>query len=138
MRIFGLKPLAVIVAAICVYAVGALIYGFLLADQWMMLSGYTEESFKGNEWRMALSPIMPILITLGVGLLMKAQRLTSLGGGVKLGFMVGLLFLVPARLYLFVYGIEPPALLGIDAVHLLLNGIVAGAILGAMKAADES
>jgi hypothetical protein len=136
MRIFGLKLLPVFVAAICVYAVGALIYAVLFSDQWMVLSGYTEESFKGNEWRMGLSPIMPILITLGVGLLMKAQSITGLGGGLKLGALVGLLFLVPARMYNFAYGIEPPALLGIDSLHLVLNGIVAGAILGAMKAAD--
>jgi hypothetical protein len=136
MGIFGLKPLAVILAAICVYAVGALIYAVLFSQQWMILSGYTEESFKGYEWRMALSPIMPILITVGIGLLMKTQKISGLGGGFKLGALVGLLFLVPARMYNFAYGIEPPALLGIDSLHLLLNGLVAGAILGVMKAAD--
>jgi hypothetical protein len=136
MRIFGLKPLAVLLASMGVYAVGALIYAVLFDQQWMVLSGYTEESFKGHEWRMGLSPIMPILITIGVGHLMKAQKVSGLFGGAKLGLLVGLLFLIPARMYMFVYGIEPAALLGIDCAHLCLNGLVAGSILGAMKAGD--
>jgi hypothetical protein len=136
MRIFGLKPLALLVATIGVYAIGALIYGVLFSEAWMILAGFTEESFKGQEWRMALSPIMPILITLGIGLLMKAQKLSGLMGGAKIGLFVGALFLVPARLYTFAYGIEPVGLLGLDGLHLMLNGLVAGAILGAMKVAD--
>jgi hypothetical protein len=136
MRVFGLKPLPIIVAAIGVYAIGAMIYGFLFSQQWMTLAGYTEASFKGQEWRMALSPIMPILIVIGVGIMMKAQRATGLAAGIKLGASVGLFFLIPARLYIFVYGIEPAALLALDCAHLLLNGVVAGAVLGAMKAAD--
>lgn len=136
MRIFGLKPVAVLLAAVGTYAIGALIYGILFSQQWMQLAGYTEESFKGNEWRMALSPIMPILITLGIGLLMKAQKTTGLVDGAKLGLLVGIFFLVPTRMYNFTYGIEPLALLGLDGLHLLLNGLVAGSILGAMKAVD--
>jgi hypothetical protein len=136
MRILGLKPLPTILATIGVYAVGVLIYAVLFDDVWMALSGYTEASFKGQEWRMGLSPVMPILITLGLGLLMKGRGIGSLIGGLKLGVLVGIFFLIPARMYNFVYGIDPAALLAIDALHLLLNGIVAGAILGAMKAAD--
>jgi Protein of unknown function (DUF1761) len=136
MRLFGLKPLPAFLAAAGVYAIGALIYGLLFAQQWMTLSGYTEASFKGNEWRMALSPLMPILIVLGIGILMKQRQVSGLIEGFKIGAFVGIFFLIPARLYIFVYGIEPLALLGLDCAHLFLNGAVAGAILGAMKAVD--
>jgi hypothetical protein len=136
MRIFGLKPLPVLLATIAVYATGALIYGFLFAEQWMTMAGYTEESFKGYEWRMALSPIMPVLIVLGIGLLMKGRAITSLGAGLKLGAIIGFFFLVAARMYNFAYGVEPVALFALDSAHLMLNSIIAGAILGGMKAAD--
>ncbi len=136
MRILGLKPVPVIISAIGVYAIGALIYGFLFAEKWMELAGYTKDSFVGQEWRMALGPIMPILITLGIGLLIKDRGITTALGGLKLGAFVGVFFLVATRLYGLAYGIEPVALFALDGVHLLLNGIVAGTILGAMKAAD--
>jgi hypothetical protein len=39
-------------------------------------------------------------------------------------------------MYGFAYGVEPAALFALDSFHLMLNGMIAGAILGAMKAAD--
>jgi hypothetical protein len=136
MRVLGLKIVPVLVAALAVYVVGALIYGVLFSAQWMAWSGYTEASLAGQEWRMALSPVMPIMIVLGIGLLIKDRGITSWLPGLKLGLLVGLFFLVGSRLYMFVYGNEPVQLLALDSVHLLLNGTIAGAVLGAMKAAD--
>jgi hypothetical protein len=136
MRFFGLKPVPVAVSAVAIYAVGFLIYGVVFANQWMALAGYTEASFAGQEWRIALSPIMPILITLGVGFLVKDRGICTAMAGIKLGAMVGLFFLVATRLYTLAYGTEPVALFALDSAHLMLNAVLAGGILGAMKAAD--
>jgi hypothetical protein len=136
MRVLGLRPLAVLAAAVAVYATGFLIYGVLFDEQWMAWSGVTQDSFAGQEWRMALSPVMPVLIALGTGLIMRGRGITSWQAGLKLGLMVGLFFLVAGRAYMFVYGTEPVQLLALDSMHLLLNGAAAGAILGAMRAAD--
>jgi Protein of unknown function (DUF1761) len=135
MRVLGLKLVPVIVSSVAIYIVGALIYGLLFSAQWMALAGYTEDSFKGQEWRMALGPIMPILITLGMGLLIKDRGITTLQAGLKLGVMVGIFFLVATRLYSLAYGTEPVGLFLLDSAHLLLNAVVAGAVLGALKAA---
>lgn len=135
MRILGLKLPAVLAAAVAVYATGFLIYGVLFDAQWMALSGYTPESFAGQEWRMALSPVMPVAITLGIGLLVRDRGITTWQAGLRLGLLVGVCFLVAARAYNFVYGIEPVGLLALDSLHLMLNGAVAGAILGGLKAA---
>jgi hypothetical protein len=136
MRFFGLKPAPVMLSALAIYAVGFLIYGVLFSQQWMKLAGYTEASFAGQEWRIALSPIMPILITLGVGFLVKDRGICTAMAGIKLGAMVGLFFLVATRLYTLAYGTEPVALFALDSAHLMLNAVLAGGILGAMKAAD--
>lgn len=136
MRIFGLKLLPVLLSALAIYATGFLIYGVFFSKLWMTLAGYTEASFEGETWRMALGPIMPIMITLGVGFLIKDRNISTLAGGLKLGLLVGIFFLVAGRLYTLAYGIEPVALFALDAVHLLLNAALAGTILGAMKAAD--
>ncbi len=135
MRVLGLKAPALAAAAVAVYATGFLIYGVLFSAQWMALSGYTAESFAGQEWRMALSPVMPVVIAVGMGLLVRDRGITTWQAGLRLGLMVGICFLVTARAYNFVYGTEPVGLLALDSLHLLLNGAAAGAILGGMKAA---
>lgn len=134
MRVLGLKATALAAAAVAVYATGVLIYGVLFSAQWMALSGYTAESFAGQEWRMALSPVMPAVIAVGMGLLVRDRGITTWQAGLRLGLMVGICFLVTARAYNFVYGTEPVGLLALDSLHLLLNGAAAGAILGGMKA----
>ncbi len=136
MRVMGIKLIPLIVASVVIYSVGALIYGVLFSTQWMALSGYTPEMLAGEQWRMALSPIMPIMIALGVGVLIKDRGITTWMAGLRLGTMVGLFFLVAARLYNFAYGNEPLGLLLMDSAHLLANGMIAGAVLGAMKAAE--
>lgn len=136
MRVLGIKLVPLIVAAVLIYAVGALIYGVLFSAQWMALSGYTADMLVGEQWRMALSPLMPLMIALGMGLLIKDRGITTLMAGLRLGVMVGLLFLVAARLYNYAYGTEPLGLLLLDCAHLLANAMIAGAVLGAMKAAE--
>jgi hypothetical protein len=136
MRVLGVKLVPLLAATAAIYAIGMLIYGLLFSEAWLAWSGRTEADFKGLEWRMALSPVMPIMIALGLGLLMRGRGVSGLAAGAKLGALAGLFFLVAGRLYNFVYGIEPPELLMLDGAHLLLNGVVGGAVLGAMKAVD--
>ena len=136
MRVLGIKLIPLILASVLIYIVGALIYGVLFSAQWMALSGYTPEMLAGEQWRMALSPIMPIMITVGMGLLIKDRGITTLMAGLRLGVMVGVLFLVAARLYNYAYGNEPLGLLLMDSTHLMANAMIAGAVLGAMKAAE--
>jgi Protein of unknown function (DUF1761) len=136
MRVMGIKLVPLLVAVVAVYVIGMLIYGLLFSEQWMAWSGKTEDSFKGHEWRMALSPIMPVMIVLGLGALIKDRGINTWMAGARMGAFVGLFFLVASRMYNFAYGTEPVALLVLDSAHLLLNGIVGGAVLGAMKATD--
>jgi hypothetical protein len=138
MRIGGSSILAVLAAAVAIYAIGFLIYGLLFSEAWQSLQGYTKESmataFAGKEWRMALSPVMPILIAVGMAIVMGWRGATGLAAGVRTGFIVGLFFLVASRMYSFVYGTEAEGLLAMDSAHLLLNGVAAGAVLGGWPA----
>jgi hypothetical protein len=136
MRILGLKPLAVLAAALGVYFAGFMIYGLIFSQTWMDLSGFDGESFEGEGWRMALGPVMPLVITIGMGLLIKDRGITTWQAGAKLGAFVGGFFLCGTQLYSVAYGLDPLALYAIDALHLMLNGVIAGAVLGAMKAGE--
>lgn len=130
MRVAGHNLVAILVAAIVMYGIGALIYGVLFSAQWMALAGYREEDFAGQEWRMALSPIMPLLIAFGVSTAINWRGVGTLAGGLTTGLLVGVFFLFAGRLYAFVYGNEPAGLLAMDTAHLVLIAAVGGAIIG--------
>lgn len=133
MQTNGVSPVAVLVAAIAAYAVGFVIYGLVVpAETWMQWSGITQEEMDAvGMSRMPLSPIMPIMIAYGMALAIKWRGVQGLAAGVSTGFLMALLFLVGGRLYNYVYGIEGANLLALDTAHLLLNGVVAGAVIGA-------
>lgn len=125
--------LAVLIAAFVIYAIGFLIYGLAFDELWMSLSGYTRDSFTGLEWRMALSPVMPILTAIGLAVLNAWTSAATLGASLRNALAAFGFFALASRLYGFVYGDEPTGLLGLDALHLLLGYLAAGVILGLMR-----
>ena len=93
----------------------------------------SKEELKPYVARMALSPFPPILIAIGLTMLFKVARIDTLGMGLVTGAKVWLFFLLPVRAYSFIYGSEKKGLLALDAAHLLLGSLVAGAIIGAWR-----
>ena len=128
--IVGDNWLAVVVAAIAFYAVGFVIYAGL-SRLWLQVSGYTKEQLQPHMWKMALSPIMPILTAIGLAVLLKLARVDDLATGLVVSAQLWLFFMLPARMYNFVYSPEKPGLLIMDAVHLLLGTLAAGAVISA-------
>lgn len=128
--IVGDNWIAIIVAAIAIYAVGFVIYGGL-SKLWLSQSGYTKEQLQPHTWKMALSPIMPILSAIGLALILKLARVDNLATGLMISFEIWLFLVLPARLYNFVYSPEKPGHLAFDAIHLLLGTLVAGGIISA-------
>jgi hypothetical protein len=133
MRVRGHNILAILVAAVAMYAIGALIYGLFLSAAWQAATGYEPAQYAGLEWRMALSPVMPILIAIGLALIVQWRGVVGPVAGAKTGLIAALFFLFPARLYNFVYSPESPNVLCIDTLHLFLLAAVGGAIIGAWR-----
>ena len=132
MKIFGFSPIAILVAAIAVYAVGLIIYVFVVpAETWMEWSGISLEAMETvGMARMPLSPIMPIMIAIGTAMGIQWRGAQGISEGAMTGLLLALFFLVGGRLYGYVYGVEGLNILALDSVHLLLNGLAAGAALG--------
>lgn len=124
---------AVLAAAAAIYAVGFLIYGLVFSGLWLRLSGYTKEQLQPHTWKMAISPVMPVLTAIGLAILFKLARVDNLAIGVVLAFQIWFFIALPARLYNFVYSPEKTGLLVMDAIHLLLGLVVAGAIIGGWR-----
>lgn len=119
---------SLLVSALAIYAIGFALYGLLFSEAWLAWSGYTEEGLAEEGWRMALSPIMPLLLATGVGAVLHWGKPADLSGALRLGVVVWLLLLLPTRLYGWVYGNQPLGLLLLDGGHLLANSLVAAGI----------
>lgn len=134
MRSGGINWLAVLVAAIAIYAVGFVIYGLLIPEEsWMAMSGMTEAEKSVGMSRMAFSPLMPILTAAFMAILFKWANVSSASDGAKWAVVVALASAVPTILYRWVYGGGSTDVALIDCAHLLVGHIAAGAILGSWK-----
>jgi len=134
MRSGGINWLAVIVAAIVIYAIGFVIYAVMIPmDAWTAMTGMTPDERTIAESRMMFSPIMPILTAAFMAVLFKWGQVADAMTGAKWALVVALASAVPTMLYGWVYGGHDTNMTMIDCAHLLLGHIAAGAILGGWK-----
>lgn len=123
--------LAVIVAAISTFALGALWYGPLVGKAWMRLSGMTEEkAASANMARIFGSAFVLQLIT-AVALAMFIGANAGLALGLFAGFMAGALFVSTALGVIYLFEQRPFSLWAIDASYQILAFTLMGGILGA-------
>ena len=135
MRAGGINWLAVIVAAVAIYAVGFVIYGLLVpAETWMAWEGITAEDMAtvGGS-RMPFSVVMPLMTAIFMAVIFKWAQVAGASNGAKWGAVVALASAIPAVMYGWVYGIGPAEITLVDSGHLLLGHVVAGAVLGGWK-----
>ena len=129
--IVGDNWLAIAAGAVAFYAIGFIIYGAVFSKLWMQLSGFTKEQLAPHAWKMAVSPIMPILTAIGLAIILKLAHVDNLAMGLVVTFQIWFFIVLSTRLYSFVYSPERPGLLVMDAIHLLLGTMAAGAIISA-------
>ena len=135
MRAGGINWLAVIVAAIAIYAIGFVIYGLLVPPEWWMsASGITQEQLEAQgAARMPFSIVMPLMTATFLAVLFKLGKVADAATGAKWAVVVALASAIPTLLYGWVYGVGPFDVTLIDSGHLLLGHVTAGVILGAWR-----
>ena len=134
MRSGGINWLAVIAAAIAIYAIGFVIYAMLIPEEsWMAMSGMTEAEKAVAMSRMPFSVVMPIMTAVFMAVLFKWAQVADAASGAKWAIVVALASAVPTMLYGWVYGGLSTNMTMIDCAHLLLGHVAAGAILGGWK-----
>jgi hypothetical protein len=134
MRSGGINWLAVIVAAIVIYAIGFVIYAMMMPmDTYLAMTGMTEAEQATATSRMMYSPLMPIMTAVFMAVLFKWGNVADAMTGAKWALVIALASAVPAMLYGWVYGGSDTNMAMVDCAHLLLGHIAAGAILGGWK-----
>jgi uncharacterized protein DUF1761 len=133
--------LAIIVAAIINVAVGSLWYSqILFAKPWMKAMGMKSEDFKKNRNSMGAGMYVPPLIaalvtSVVLAWFVDALNITSLVGGLQIGFLAWLGFTTTAQVlnsWVFSNG-RPKELYFINTAYHLVVFCVMGAILGAWR-----
>lgn len=133
MRVMGHNGLAILVAAIAIWAIGFLLYVVLFQEQWLQWMGVAEADMEKDNGRMPFMIVMPFLTAIGLSIAIRWRDRPGWFEGVKVGLLMAVFLTVAGRMYGWVYSWEPSELFGLDTLHFLLTHMVAGAILGAWK-----
>lgn len=132
MRYNGHNVLAIIVAAIVIYAIEFVIFAVLIpGDQYMAMTGMLEG--QGDAGRMPVGVVMPILTAIGLSLVIKWRNAAGWMGGVTTALWMAVLFAFSTSLYGYVYGSHTEQFIAVNLGHFLVCYAAAGAILGAWK-----
>jgi hypothetical protein len=130
MRMMGHNVLAIIVAAIAIYAIEFLIYAVMISpEQYSAMSGYAG----GDMSRMAIGVAPPILAAVGLSLAVKWRNKAGWMAGLMTGVYMAICFAYGGSLYSYVYGPNNMEFVAINLGHFLVCYGVGGAILGAWK-----
>ena len=130
--------LAIIVAAIAAFALGALWYSrSLFGRQWMAAHGHTPEQLAAMQSNMgktyAVSFVTYVIMAMVIALLMGLTGATTAVQGVVLAVLAWLGFGFTIGLNTNLYSNKPSAAFMIDAGYQLVHVILMGAIIGAWR-----
>jgi len=128
--------LAVLVAAIAFFAVGAVWYSFLFRDAWIKASGanVNDPNAKKGVGAMFLSSFILVVITV-IGLALFTARVGSGGWmtGLKVGLVAGVCFCATAISNSYLYEKRPLALHLINSLYNVVGCVIAGIIIAVWR-----
>jgi hypothetical protein len=128
-----LNWLAIAVAAVAYFMLGALWYGVIFKTAWIRESGVDMNSpraKKGGGGIMVVTLILEFVTAVGIAIL--ANRIGATGGvisGIKLGLLTGVAFAAIAVWISFMYQMKSNTLMAIDGAYHVLGHIICGAII---------
>lgn len=139
MNFAGINYVAVAIAAVAGFGVGALWYSVLFVKPWMAAMGITEAEIQARRSSGDAPPIAPLLGGSIVGNLVMAFILSALihslgvvtiGGSLVTGLLVWLGFVITVMGVNNAFGMRKPVLTAIDGAHWLVVLLVMGLIIG--------
>ena len=127
--------LAVFVAAIAYWLLGAIWYGVVFGEAWMALEHMTAEQAR------SMNPVLPYVITLVLNVLIAYalaqiciwRNADTLGRGASVGVLLWIGFVGPVTFTTYMYEMRPKELYAINQFFPLAGFVLMGAILGGWK-----
>ena len=124
--------LAVVVAAIAYFALGALWYSVLFGKKWIAFQKVDmndPEAKKGTGAIMFGSFILMFIATTGLAILIDRLQLNQVLSGIKIGLLTGLFFSLTAISISYLYVKKPTGLHFIDGLYHVVGQMIAAIIL---------
>lgn len=123
---------AVVVSAVLYWLLGALWFGVLFGQRWMMLEHLTVEQQR------AKNPVLPYVITLLLNLLIAFvlaqlcawRNANTAGRGAAIGVLLWIGIFAPITYTTYMYELRPKELYAINEFYPLVGLCMMGAILG--------
>jgi hypothetical protein len=134
MNFAGVNYLAVIIAGVAGFAIGAVWYSFLFSRVWMDAAGLDEAEIR--ERRSPLPFVLAVIADLVMAWVLAVvigsvwPQSPTLVDGIVAGFLVWLGFTLTTTTVNYAFPGRKPALTVIDAGHWLVVLVVMGAIIG--------
>ena len=131
----GINWLSVFVAFLVSFGIGAFWYSKAgLLPKWLELGNISEEEMENASMGVAFGGTLAANLfgVLLLAILVNGLGIDSLGGGLLLGLLIGLIFRGGAHALHNGFAIRNPMITVIDTAHDTVGLAVAGAILGAM------
>ncbi len=124
--------LAVLVAAIAYFGLGAIWYSFLFQKKWIeyqKIDVNDPEMKKGVAATMFTSFLLMVVATIGLAILVERLDLSLAISGIKLGLLTGLFFSLTSISISYLYTKKPAGLHLIDGMYHVVGQILAAIIL---------
>jgi len=134
MQLAQLNSIAILVAAVGTFILGALWYSpVLFAKPWLAAHGYSEEELKAMRAKMgpryAAALVCDVVIALGMAILVEYLHLVRPMQGLKLGLLVGVCFLAANALTAFLFSNKKIGAWVIDAGYQVVYALWMGYLL---------
>lgn len=129
-RIFGLNLLGWIVTSVAFFLLGFLWYAVLFGSQMMELMNYDENTTGafGQSMGMVLGFVNVVIVSLGIGLLLKWLNVSKMGTAIKYGLIAAVCFSITTEAYAWIYGDMPLQMAVIDGAYNLIGYALVAAI----------
>jgi Protein of unknown function (DUF1761) len=123
-----MKPnyVAVFVAALAYWLLGAVWYSVLFQKPWMALENISPEQAQA-----AGAPIAPLIISFVLAQLCAWRNANTAARGAALGILIWIGFLGPVTYTTYMFEMRPKQLFAINEFYVLVGMCLMGAILGA-------
>jgi hypothetical protein len=136
MGYLNINVLAVLVAAVVAFGLGALWYHpMLFGKQWVAFNGYTPEKIeamrKGAGRAYGVSFVCFLVMSAMLAVLLRITHITAVLAGAKLGLLVWIGFVATTGLTANVYSDKPIKAFMLDAGYQLVYLVLMGLILAA-------
>jgi len=128
--------LAILVAGVAYFALGAVWYSFIFKDAWIKASGVNVNDpnmKKGVAQIMLASLVLMIVASLGLALFLSKTGVTSWMSGAKVGLVAGICFSATSICISYLYEKRPWMLHFINAGYNVAGCVIAGIILAIWK-----